>query len=65
MKFYRNYAFKEMALSNAQPEWGSHRKCKELFGICFHLAFVIGSMIDESGQIVGSENEKASHLQFR
>ena len=54
-----------MALSNAQPEWGSHRKCKELFGICFHLAFVIGSMIDESGKIVGSENEKASHLQFR
>jgi hypothetical protein len=63
--FYRNFAFKELALSNAQPEWGSHRKCKELFGNCFFLAYKISEMIDPDPSVAFSEKQKKEQVEFR
>ena len=65
IKFYRHYAFKDMALANAQPEWGSHRKCKELFGSCFQFACLISGMIDGDSPIAGSNSEKKANKEFR
>jgi hypothetical protein len=46
LSFFRNYATKEIALINAEPKWGNHRVCKELFSSCFYLGMKIHEMID-------------------